>query len=102
MIGVASITWLITSGGVKIAEAINAINIAYFLLLASHSAVINPALINNNNIIGNWKHNPNAIINLITKDRYSEILGSISIGSVLNEEFISNDKKNSQARGITK
>ena len=52
IIGVANITWLITSGGVSIAEAIKETKIAYRLFSASHLGVIKPDLTNNNKITG--------------------------------------------------
>ena len=101
IIGNASKIWDITSGGVKIAAITKAVKIAYFLLLAKSSGVIIPVLTSNNRITGNSKHNPNANISFIIKDKYSEILGSNSIG---NEPFTLltwNERKKSQARGIT-
>ena len=80
IIGVANITWLITSGGVSIAEAIKETKIAYRLFSANQLGVIIPDLTNNNNITGNSKLKPKANINLITNDKYSDILGSTSIG----------------------
>ena len=57
-----------------------AIKIAYFLLLARSSGVIIPVFTNNNKMTGNSKHNPKAKISFIISERYSDILGSISIG----------------------
>ena len=69
-----------TSGGVNIAATTKDINIAYFLFFAKSWEVIIPLLVKSNNKTGNSKHIPNANINFITKDKYSEILGSNSIG----------------------
>ena len=43
---------------------------------------------NNNKITGNSKHNPNANINFIINERYSDILGSNSIGNDPSMLFI--------------
>ena len=53
MIGNASKICEITSGGVRIAAITNAVNIAYFLLLARSSGVMIPVLTNNNKMTGN-------------------------------------------------
>ena len=60
-----------------------------------------PLLVKSNNRTGNSKHIPNANINFITKDKYSEILGSSSIGKDPSIPVIWNDIKKSQANGIT-
>ena len=101
IIGVANITWLITSGGVKMAAATNEVKIAYRLLEANPSGVTNPDFTSNNNTTGSSKLNPNANINLITSDKYSDILGSTSIGKAPWPGLISKDRKNCQAKGIT-
>jgi len=80
IIGNASKICEITSGGVSIAAITNAVKIAYFLLLARSSGVMIPVLTNNNRITGNSKHNPKAKISFIINERYSDILGSSSIG----------------------
>ena len=80
IIGNASKICEITSGGVSIAAITKAVKIAYFLLLAKSSGVIIPVLTNNNKMTGNSKHNPKAKISFIIKERYSDILGSNSIG----------------------
>ena len=101
MIGKASKICEITSGGVKIAAITKAVKIAYFLLLAKSSGVIMPVLTSNNNITGNSKHNPKAKINFIIKDKYSDILGSNSIGNEPSTLLTWNERKKSQANGIT-
>ena len=101
IIGKASKICEITSGGVKIAAITNAVKIAYFLLLAKSSGVIIPDLTSNNNITGNSKHNPKAKINFIIKDRYSEILGSNSIGNDPSTLLTWNERKKSHANGMT-
>ena len=91
----------ITSGGVKIAAITKAVKIAYFLLFAKSSGVMIPVLTSNNNITGNSKQRPNAKINFITKDKYSDIRGSSSIGREPSTPLTWNDKKKSHAKGIT-
>ena len=59
------------------------------------------ALTKSNNITGNSKHNPKANINFIIRDKYSEILGSNSIGSEPSTLVTWNERKKSQAKGIT-
>ena len=80
IIGKASKICEMTSGGVRIAATTKAIRIAYFLLLARSSGVMIPVLTSNNNNTGNSKHNPKAKISFIINERYSDILGSNSIG----------------------
>ena len=80
IIGNASKICEITSGGVSIAAITKAVKIAYFLLLAKSSGVITPVLTNNNKMTGSSKHNPKAKISFIINERYSDILGSNSIG----------------------
>ena len=101
IIGKANKTWEITSGGVSIAATTKDINIAYFLLFAKSWGVIIPLLVKSSNRTGNSKHIPNANINFITKDKYSEILGSNSIGKDPSIPVIWNEIKKSQANGIT-
>ena len=90
-----------TSGGVKMAAAIKEIRMAYLLFEAKPSGVTKPDLTNKSKTTGNSKLKPKANISLITKDRYSDILGSTSIGSAPCPGLISNDRKNCQANGIT-
>ena len=78
-----------------------AVKIAYFLLLAKSAGVIMPVLTSNNNITGNSKHNPKANINFIIKDKYSDILGSNSIGNEPSTLLTWNERKKSQANGFT-
>ena len=78
-----------------------AVKIAYFLLLDKSSGVIIPVLTSNNSITGNSKHSPKAKINFIIKDKYSDILGSSSIGSEPSTLLTWKDRKKSQAKGIT-
>ena len=84
----ASITCDITSGGVRMAAAINAINTAYLRFLTMPSTVIIRAFANNNNKTGNSKAIPKAKINRITRLKYSEILGSTSIESAFSPPAI--------------
>ena len=93
IIGKANKTWEITSGGVKIAATIKADKIAYFLLFAKSLEVNIPALTSNSKITGNSKHNPKAKISFIIKARYSEILGSNSIGNEPSTPGAWKDKK---------
>ena len=60
-----------------------------------------PLLVKSNNRTGNSKHIQNANINFISKDKYSEILGSNSIGKDPSIPVIWNEIKKSQANGIT-
>ena len=72
----------LAKGAVKATKAITkAVKIAYFLLLARSSGVIIPVLTSNNKMTGNSKHNPKAKMSFIINERYSDILGSSSIGS---------------------
>ena len=101
MSGSANRNWLITSGGVKIAAVMNENKIQYLRLLVNHKTSIIPILTNNKIKIGSWKHSPKASISLNTSDKYSDILGSTSIGRPILVEGISKDKKKFQAIGIT-
>ena len=102
MMGTASITWLITSGGVRTAAMTKAATIAYFRLLASPSTVTRPALASSRIATGSSKDRPKAKTSRITRPRYSEMRGSTSIDSVSAPPPIWNDRKNSQASGITR
>ena len=101
IIGKASKIWEITSGGVKIAAITNAVKMAYFLLLAKSSGVMIPVFTSRSKITGNSKHNPKAKISFIIRDKYSDILGSNSIGREPSTLLTWNERKKSQANGIT-
>lgn len=99
--GSASKNWLMTSGGVKIAAITNEKSMQYFLFEVNHLTSIIPILTRSSIKIGNWKQIPKARISLITRDKYSEILGSTSIGNPEPLEGSSNDRKKFHAIGIT-
>ena len=101
IIGKANKTCEITSGGVNITATTKEINIAYFLLFAKSWGVTIPLLVKSNNKTGNSKQIPKANINFITNDKYSEILGSNSIGKDPFIALIWKDIKKSHANGIT-
>ena len=101
IMGKANNTCEMTSGGVNIAATIKAIRIAYFLFSARSSGVKIPDFVKSNRITGNSKQIPNAKINFIINDKYSEILGSNSIGKAPSILVIWNEIKKSQAKGIT-
>ena len=65
---------VITSGGVTTAAMINMETIAYFLILISETEDTKPAFPIKVNNTGNWKHMPNANMNLIVRLRYSFIV----------------------------
>ena len=60
-----------------------------------------PILTNNKTNMGSWKQRPKASMSLNTSDKYSDILGSTSIGRPKEDAGISKDKKKFQAIGIT-
>ena len=66
-IGIATIIWLATSGGVIIAARTKTNTSAYFLYLTRDSGVTTPALVKKYIIIGNSKIIPEAIAEDLTK-----------------------------------
>ena len=98
--GIAKPIWVIGSGGVNNAAAANMITTTYFRLSFKNWESTTPILASKLNTTGNWKLNPKANINFITKDKYSLTLASNWIGRTVFKPELSKDKKNFIAKGI--
>ena len=101
MIGTASRTWLITSGGVRIAAATKATTIAYFRFDFSPSELTIPTLARRTRSTGSSKATPKAKMRRITSDRYWSTFGSRVIARLPPAPDVSKLAKNSQASGMT-
>ena len=85
-------TWVTTSGGVKMAATMKMIRMAYFCLLRSICAVTRPSLARKKAKRGNSKMMPKAKSSLLANFRYSRILGKALMLSL--EKPIKNLKPN--------